>query len=122
MATPFQIREVTKAADTMLANDRRSGRTKLEWHKLPIDSLPADLAALAHEACVAECMARRAIAAFKTAMDDKVIPPAGKRFIFAVERGVSDPDMIGDMLFAEAQATSGGTQTTTFNQLIAKYK
>ena len=121
MATPFQFREATKAADAILTKDK-FGRTKAQWAKLPIDTLPSDLEALAREACEAECLARRAMIAFKSVMDDKVIPPSGRKFIYTIERGVTDPNMLGDMLFAEVAASSPGAAVVTFDQLTAKYR
>lgn len=117
MATALQFR-TEQAANAMLRNDK----AKTQWEKLPISDLPPDLAKLAHDASVAECMARRAMLAFKSAMDDKLVAPPGRKFVFAIERGVTDPNMIGDMLFAEVAGQTSSTNVTTFNALVAKYK
>lgn len=117
MATALQFRTEQAANDIL-----RNAKVKARWEKLPISDLPADIAKLAHDASVAECMARRTMSAFKAAMDDKLVAPPGRKFIFAIERGVTDPNMIGDMLFAEVAGSTTSTNVTSFNALIAKYK
>ena len=118
MATPFQFKSAETSANAMLKADK----AKVQWAKLPISTLPTDLAKLAADACIAECLARRAMLDFKAAMEDKIVPPAGRKFIFAVERGVTDPNLVGDMLFAEVAGSTGtSTTVTSFDALTKKY-
>ena len=112
MATPFTMNAATQAANAMLKADK----AKAQWSKLPLDSLPADGLKLAQEAMIAECMARRAMIAFREYMDDKT----SSRYAYAIERGVTDPNMLGDMLFTERRSTSPALKVVSFNELVSR--
>ena len=125
MATPFNFKSSNDKLADHATNMLRSSkaREKADWQKLPIDSLPEDLAKLAKDAAISAYEHRMAMNAFREAMNDKLVAPAGKKFIFAVERGVTDPNMVEDILFAVVNGSTSQTATgVSFDQLTAKYK
>ena len=119
MATPFvsTSQTLTNQANAIL---NRNGREKVQWKKLPLTELPEDGRRLAHEAMVAECLARRAMLAFREWAADKV--PAGVTYAYAIERGVNDPNMLGDMLYGEVKGASNVTPITTWSQFTRTAK
>ena len=125
MATPFNFKSTNEKLSDQATDMLRSSksREKAEWQKLPIGSLPKDLAELAQKAALSAYQHRVAMNAFREAMNDKLVAPAGKKFIFAVERGVTDPNMVEDILFAVVNGSTSQTATVvSFDQLTAKYK
>ena len=119
MATPF-ISTSQSLSNQATAILKANGKDKPQWKKLPLTELPKDGAALAHDAMVAECMARRAMLAFKDWAADKT--PAGVTYAYGIERGVNDPNMLGDMLYAEVKSPSAGTPRTTWAQFTGVAK
>ena len=113
MATPMRTMQSLAAHGASLV---AAADDKARWVKLAVDELPKDGQALALAAMEAECMARRAMDAFKSWAADKASVTSGMKRVYALERGVSDPNMMADILYKDVAATNGGAIRGSWSQ------
>lgn len=107
------FKSTTEQANAILAKDK----PKLLWTKLPIDSLPEDIQAMAIEAINAEIASIAAKATLQSALNDKVVEKPGKRLIVDLGRNVSSATDF--VLYAWADANAGSqTRVVSFDQFI----
>lgn len=112
MATPMRMNALAAQGAALVS----AADDKARWVKLSIDELPKDGQALALSAMEAECMARRAMDAFKAWAADKALVASGLKRVYALERGVSDPNMMADILYKDVPASTGGAVRGSWSQ------
>ena len=112
MTSPITFKSATQAADAILKADK----AKLQWAKLPIDSLPQAIQQQAVDAINAAIAARNAKDALQTMLDNSVDAPSGKRLVVTLGRDVSPST--DHVLYAWASAGSPSTRVVSFEQFV----
>jgi len=112
MATPMRSQALAAQGAAIVA----AADDKARWVKLAIEELPKDGQALALAAMESECIARRNMDAFKAWAADKASVPAGLKRVYALERGVTDPNMMADILYKDVPASQGGAVRGSWSQ------
>lgn len=105
-----------KQAETQANAILRNDKAKLQWAKLTVSDMPADIQQLAKAAVVAELAAAARKAELQEALNEKVEAPRGKRLIVTLGRQVSlEQDHI---LYAWGDVSASSTRVVSFDQFV----